>query len=230
MRDYELVRQETRSFWLVTVALVTVGATALGAGLVLWGVGHPRAPARVWAFVPLLPTGVSGLIIQQMAAHNVHSVYERVLERRIQRALEPAITGRKPTIPSYSHLMRGLFEFAGLPLKYRPIPALQFFFFVIIGLLNLGVYLESLSQITPFSWRLFMFVVYPVLWVLLFAATVAAFDLPDLWTTTLAISEESLRTGRVIDEVPTTNLRNPSNWKHPLWRRNRRKKHNVGPP
>lgn len=212
-RDYGLVREETRSFWLITVALVTVGATALGAGLFLFGGGAPKAPARVWAFVPLLPIGVSGLIIQQMAAHNVHSIYERILERRIQRIVGPAVTGSRPTIPSYSHLMRSLFEFGGLPWKYRSLPGLQLFFFGIIGLLNLGIYLEVLAQVTLLSWRLFMFVVYPPIWLLLVAASVAAFDLPNLWTTTLDLSEESLKVERVVDEVSSTNLRNPRNWR-----------------
>ena len=55
LQDYAATRHDSRNFWTLMVALLTIGVAVFGEALILVASGNADPPARIWAVFPLFP-------------------------------------------------------------------------------------------------------------------------------------------------------------------------------
>ena len=202
MIEHQHASEQGRGFWVMVIAVVTVGFGAL-AGASLLAAKQSCAvatapsgcvPPAVWAIVPLLPSTLTALLLQQIAVQNLNGIYERVLEREIFARTNVSanlVPGRfyvddhgveSLPIPSFGHMIYPLFEPTGRLLSFPFVVYLTGFLFLSMALLDVAIVLLALEESANAGWQILIGTAYGLI-LMAFVRTAAHVTLqqPKLW-------------------------------------------------
>jgi hypothetical protein len=156
LTDYVATRDDGRGFWNLVAALIAVGIAILaGAGALAsqptCGRSAPVTrgqkaaalhcvPTGAWVVFPLLPLGISALVVQQVAIHQIRAEYERKLEIEIAStaAAEFHTAESGLPVPSLSRLLQPMFDPPSRTVVFAPMVLLNYSLFLLIATVDLG--------------------------------------------------------------------------------------------
>ncbi len=162
--EYTRVRDDSRTFWAVISALLSVAVLLVG-GLVAIAVEscHGSVTSNclavsdwIWLGLPVGPITVVALVVQQTALSSTRSTYEKAIEERI-RSLRPVVievppdeSSREPitlTIPAYSVIMNRFTDWRRVPSAFKTLNWLFNLFWPIIFLASVVVAISEMQSV-----------------------------------------------------------------------------------